>query len=74
MKKNEFLDKLKEYLSLLPEDERDAQLSYYNELICDMTEDGIPEEDATARLGTPERLAARCVITRKWRSPAKTAC
>ncbi len=37
-----------------------------------MTEDGIPEEDATARLGTPERLAA-AVIAETGDKPGATA-
>lgn len=53
MKKREFLDALRQTLSLLPSQELEKQLTYYDEMLTDMIEDGMSEEEATARIGDP---------------------
>lgn len=57
MKKYEFLYRLQHSLASLPEADRTGHCGFYEELIDDMAEDGIPEEEAVARLGDPEELA-----------------
>ncbi|HWQ57405.1 MAG TPA: DUF1700 domain-containing protein [Clostridia bacterium] len=57
MNKREFLDALGGRLSQLPRDEIDKQLAYYAELIDDMTEDGMDEAHAVAKLGDPADIA-----------------
>ena len=56
MKKYEFLYRLQQGLASLPEAERAGHCGFYEELISDMTEDGISEEEAVARLGDPDEL------------------
>ena len=58
MTKAEYLDRLRECLSPMPPEEREAQLAYYAELFDDMREDGISEAEAVERLGSPEDVAA----------------
>jgi len=57
MTKDEFLGGLKSRLSQLPQDELKKQLSYYGELIDDMTEDGMDEALAIAKLGDLAKIA-----------------
>ena len=58
MTKNDFLCSLERLLSPMPEEDRMKQLSYYSEMIADMTEDGLTEAGAVERLGAPEDIAA----------------
>ena len=46
MKKREFLDALRQTLSMLPPQELEKQLTYYDEMLTDMIEDGMSEEEA----------------------------
>ena len=57
MNKTAFLKSLKKQLKRLKASELEKQLNYYEEIIADMTENGLSEEDAIARLGTPETIA-----------------
>lgn len=57
MNKQEYLSALEYALEQMPPEEREKQLAYYDELICDMCEDGMSEEEATARLGDPNAVA-----------------
>ena len=52
MNKNEFVDTLKQKLSLLPAQELSDRLNFYSEIIDDYTEDGLSEEDAISKLGS----------------------
>ena len=56
MKKNEFLAALRQTLSVLPQQELEKQLTYYDEMIADMMEDGMTEEDAVAKIGDPAEI------------------
>lgn len=58
MTKAEYLERLRAALEQMPPEEREAQLAYYEELLNDMTEDGMSEEQATGQLGAPETVAA----------------
>ena len=57
MNKSEFLDSLRAGLSQLPAAEREQNIAYYEELFCDMQEEGMSEEEAAAHLGDPEQIA-----------------
>ncbi|WP_308623536.1 HAAS domain-containing protein [uncultured Enorma sp.] len=57
MTKQEFLKRLGDLLACLPADQvREAQ-AFYAEAIDDRMEDGVPEEDAVASMGTPGEVA-----------------
>ena len=56
MNRSEFIDALRAQTGALPEAERARLEDYYNELIDDSVEDGIPEEEAVAALGDPAEL------------------
>ena len=57
MTKAEYLERLRVSLALMPPEEREAQLAYYEELFDDMLEDGMSEAEAAAHLGAPEDVA-----------------
>ncbi len=57
MTRAEYLEKLRECLALMPDEEREAQLAYYEELFDDMLEDGMSEEQVVEHLGAPETVA-----------------
>ena len=59
MDKQAFLDRLREALKGLPNDEIAERLSFYEEMIDDRTEDGLTEEEAVAGLGPVEEIAAQ---------------
>lgn len=60
MNKYEFLSQLRNALSSLPKEEREAAMSYYEEFFSDAGEEN--EQAVIASLGTPEELA-RSIIT-----------
>ena len=57
MKKREFLQRLSKRLSVLPEEEQARSIRYYNEMLEDYMEDGIPEEEAVAKVGDVDAIA-----------------
>ena len=57
MSKKEFLKALKKELKGLKSSEIQKNVGYYEELISDMTENGMTEEEAVGRIGTPENAA-----------------
>ncbi len=57
MTKAEYLARLRECLALMPAEEREAQLAYYEELFDDMLEDGMSEAEVSEHLGAPETVA-----------------
>ena len=59
MRKQEFLDALKNMLTDLPQDEVAERLNFYSEMIDDRIEEGVPEEEAVAACGTVEAVAAQ---------------
>ena len=54
MGKAEFLDALRAKLAGLPPEELAERLAFYNEMITDRMEDGMPEEEAVAEIGPVE--------------------
>jgi len=61
MDKIDFLSSLKNKLEGLPEDDITRSIDYYNEIIDDMTEDGIGEEAAVATLGSLDDIVKQIV-------------
>lgn len=59
MNKQEFLDNLKVALSGLPQSEIDGRLAFYAEMIDDKVEEGVPEEQAVAELGSAQDIASK---------------
>ena len=57
MTKADFLQLLERALAQLPEEERQANLEYYSELLDDMLEEGMTEAEAPAKLGSPSQIA-----------------
>ena len=61
MKKVEFLGALGGKLAGLPQADIDKTLSYYSEMIDDRMEDGVPEEEAVAALGSVDEIAEQTI-------------
>ncbi len=61
MNKLEFLDILRDKLSGLPEDEKEARLTFYSEMIDDRIEDGVLEEAAVWHLGNVDDIVTQIV-------------
>ena len=68
MNKNEFIDKLRSYLSPISEEEREKSISYYCEMIEDRIEGGEKEEDVIASLGSAREIANQILVD----APIKT--
>ena len=61
MLKEEFLCRLQKALAGLPREEIDERMSFYGEMLDDRMEEGCPEEEAVAALGSPEDAAAAII-------------
>ena len=59
MTKMQFLMALHDRLSGLPRNEAEERLSFYSEMIEDRMEEGLPEEDAVAAVGSVDDIAAQ---------------
>ncbi len=59
MNKKQFLHELETRLSSLPCTDRKRSLDYYREMIDDRMEDGLSEEEAVQKIGTPAMAAAQ---------------
>lgn len=57
MNKDTFLKALKKQLKNLKPAELQKNISYYEELISDMVENGLSEEDAVRKIGSPKQAA-----------------
>ena len=62
MTKTEFLDEIKKNLVGLSDEDIARSLDYYSEMIDDRIEDGTPEDEAVAELGTPEAAAKEILM------------
>lgn len=56
MNKALFLEELKKRLSGLPKSDLDERLLFYSEMIDDRVEDGLPEEEAVAGIGSVDEI------------------
>ena len=58
MTKSEFLAELRNGLESCPEQEREERITFYDEMISDLMEEGYSEEDAVGKIGNPGEIAA----------------
>lgn len=72
MTKLKFLLSLHERLRDFPQDEVEERLGFYSEMIEDRMEDGLPEEEAVAAVGTVEEIAAQIASELSACEPANT--
>lgn len=70
MNKYDFLSRLRNALSSLPQEERDAAMNYYEEFFSDAGEDN--EQAVIASLGTPEELAKSIIDENNRDNPASS--
>ena len=56
MSKTEFIEQLRSALNGLSEEDLKKSVDYYEEMIDDRIEDGIPEEEAVSGLGSIEEI------------------
>lgn len=59
MKKQEFLQEFFNELGAISENERQQITDYYEELICDGSEQGLTEEECVAKFGSPKEAAEK---------------
>ena len=75
MTKQEFLTRLKEGLTGLPQDDIAERLAFYSEMIDDRMEEGLSEEEAVAGIGPVDNIVSQIVaetpITRLVREKVK---
>ena len=57
MNKTEFLNELDICLKRMQKKEREKFITYYDEMIADYIEDGMAEEDAVQKVGSPDAVA-----------------
>lgn len=70
MTKQEFLARLREGLSLLPQSEREERLNFYGEMIDDRMEEGLSETDAVAAVGQIDEIIAQIRAEAPFQTPA----
>ena len=59
MKRLDFLLQLRERLSCLPQDDMEERLTFYNEMIDDLMEEGLSEQEAVAQIGNVDEIASQ---------------
>lgn len=57
MIKDDYLQTLRAHLAQMPQEERERQMAYYEELFDDMLEDGMSEAEVVEKLGDPAVVA-----------------
>lgn len=62
MDRTQFLASISEQLAGLPQEDIQKSLDYYDEMLCDRIEDGMPEEEAVAEMGSPEEIAEQIIL------------
>ena len=61
MTKSDFLIELEKKLKSLSSEERAKTINYYSEMISDMIDSGLTQEEATAKLGSPNAIAEEII-------------
>ena len=69
MKRQEFLDQLKNALWAMPEADQQRSVDYYGEMIDDRMEDGLSEEEAVAAIGDLDEIVKQ-ILNESPRPPA----
>lgn len=59
MKRLEFLLQLRERLSCLPQSDMEERLTFYNEMIDDLMEEGLSEQEAVAQIGNVDEIVSQ---------------
>lgn len=62
MKRNEFMEAVRKKLKGLSEEDINKALEFYDEIINDKVEDGVPEDEAVDALGTPDEIAEQIMM------------
>ena len=62
MKRNEFMEAVRKKLKGLSEEDINKALEFYDEIINDKVEDGVPEDEAVDALGTPDEIAEQILM------------
>jgi len=62
MNKQEFLEKIRNQLAGLSEDDIKKSIDYYTEMIEDRMEEGLTEEEAVKVMGRPEEVASQILM------------
>ena len=62
MNKQEFLEKIRNQLAGLSEDDIKKSIDYYTEMIEDRMEEGLTEEEAVKAMGKPEEVASQILM------------
>ena len=62
MKRNEFMEAVRRKLKGLSEEDINKALEFYDEIINDKVEDGVPEDEAVDALGTPDEIAEQILM------------
>ena len=65
MTRSEFIKKLKKSLSHLPRQEIKERISFYNEMIDDLMEEGYSEEEAVSKIGPIEETISNVPTVKK---------
>ena len=73
MTKIQFLLELREKLTSIPQEEMEAYLSFYAEMIEDRMEEGVSEGEAVASVGTVEEIAAQILAENAAEEKKKAA-
>ena len=61
MRRDEFMNALRQKIAPLSEGERDMAMDYYNEMIADKLEAGLDEEEVIAQFGPVEEIADKLI-------------
>ena len=61
MNKEDFLRELRTALQGLPQEEIEARVSFYSEMIDDRIEEGLSEDEAVAQIGAVENIRAQII-------------
>lgn len=61
MDRREFLSELGSRLNGLPKNDIEERLNFYDEMISDMTDDGLTEEDAVTKIGSVDDIATQII-------------
>ena len=59
MERLDFLLQLRERLSCLPQGDMEERLTFYNEMIDDLMEEGLSEQEAVAQIGNVDEIASQ---------------
>ena len=59
MERLDFLLQLRERLSCLPQGDTDERLTFYNEMIDDLMEEGLSEQEAVAQIGNVDEIVSQ---------------